>query len=84
MDFLTAEQRAEIRPGDSVVMISITDNKRDAHLELNKPPWKRKSRNFTHEGGECEQPADGLTESMEVSGDRPVAPPQPMANRGWS
>ncbi len=82
MDFLTAEQRAEIRPGDSVVMISIADNKRDAHLELNKPPWKRTSRNFTNEGVEGEQRTDDLIESIDESGGGPCGSPQLTANRG--
>jgi hypothetical protein len=40
---LTSEQRALIRPGDSVVWIMSIENGRDDHLELNKPPWKRAS-----------------------------------------
>jgi hypothetical protein len=39
---LTLEQQAVIRPGDSLIMIMIADNGRDAGLELIKPPWKRK------------------------------------------
>jgi len=41
MDYLTPEQRAEIRPGDSVVVLHTCDNGRNPHLEMNKPPWKR-------------------------------------------
>jgi hypothetical protein len=47
MECLTTEQRAILRPGDSGVIIHTADNRRDPHLELNKPPWKRQARNFT-------------------------------------
>jgi hypothetical protein len=46
MGFLTAEQRAVIRRGDSLVTIVIADNERDSQLELNRPPWKRNTSNF--------------------------------------
>jgi hypothetical protein len=73
LDFLTTEQRDEIRAMDSVVVIWTIDNGRDAHLELNKPPWKRKSRNFTYDGGEREQSTDDHTGPIKESPDRLIA-----------
>jgi hypothetical protein len=44
MDHLTPEQRVEIRPIDSVTLLWTVDDRRNPHLELNKPPWKRTPR----------------------------------------
>jgi hypothetical protein len=49
-EFLTPEQESVIRPGDSVVVIRTADNRRDPHLELNRPPWKRRAEVLSRNG----------------------------------
>jgi hypothetical protein len=74
MEHLTAEQLAEIRPGDSLVTIWMGDNGRDAHLQLNKPPWKRqpwslgsgserRERRVADLAGSIDEPSDRLNAS---------------------
>jgi hypothetical protein len=43
---LTEEQRVLIRPEDSIVVTEMSGNTRHRHLELNTPPWKRKTRSL--------------------------------------
>jgi hypothetical protein len=63
---LTAEQRALIRPGDSVVIFETHDNRRNPHLQGNKPPWKRRPWRFVENGRAYElQRPDGTWERFE-------------------
>jgi hypothetical protein len=49
-DYLTAEQLAEIRPGDRVAFLDIPDNGRNAHMQGDRPPWKRRPWRFVDGG----------------------------------
>jgi hypothetical protein len=60
MEHLTAEQLAEIRPGDSLVTIWMSENGRDEHLQLNKPPWKHQPWSLGSGSERCEPPAADL------------------------
>jgi hypothetical protein len=49
-DFLSDAQRRLIRPGDVVTTFEASDDCRDAHLQLDRPPWKRRPWRPTESG----------------------------------
>jgi hypothetical protein len=76
MEHLTAEQLSEIRPGDSLVKIWMSENGRDEHLQLNKPPWKRQPWSVGSGSERCERPAAHLAGSIDEPSDRLNASPR--------